>query len=190
MSVNNLTLRGYVELPGFAELRLIVVGVTINCELPDAGGVTLTRFFTLHFVVPFMLVGLVVGHLIMLHEVGSSNPLGLRSDLDKAPFHPYYTRKDIVGFIVVLIGLGWLRLSSPWLLGDSENFIAANPLVTPVHIKPEWYFLFAYAILRSIPSKLGGVVALGASIFILWVLPFNKPVALSFSMGPVQKMGF
>jgi ubiquinol-cytochrome c reductase cytochrome b subunit len=126
----------------------------------------------------------------MLHEVGSSNPLGLRSDLDKAPFHPYYTRKDIVGFIVVLVGLGWVRLSSPWLLGDRENFIAANPLVTPVHIKPEWYFLFAYAILRSIPSKLGGVVALGASIFILWVLPFNKPAALSFSIGPVQKIGF
>lgn len=100
-------------------------------------GVTLTRFFTLHFLLPFILRGLVIGHLILLHDSGSSNPLGVSSDLDKVSFHPYYTSKDFVGFIVILIGLGWLSLGRPWLLGDRENFIAANPLVTPVHIKPE-----------------------------------------------------
>nr|YP_010277818.1 cytochrome b [Neripteron violaceum]YP_010349222.1 cytochrome b [Neritina violacea]UHY94495.1 cytochrome b [Neripteron violaceum]UNV38202.1 cytochrome b [Neritina violacea] len=134
---------------------------------------TLTRFFTLHFLLPFAIMAMTVIHLLFLHETGSNNPLGINSDTDKIPFHSYYTFKDLVGFIVLLFLLTLLVMFSPQLLGDPENFIPANPLVTPVHIQPEWYFLFAYAILRSIPSKLGGVVALVLSIAILFILPFT-----------------
>nr|ANZ03409.1 cytochrome b [Vitta usnea] len=134
---------------------------------------TLTRFFTLHFILPFAIMAMTVIHLLFLHETGSNNPLGINSDTDKIPFHSYYTFKDLVGFVVLLFLLTLLVMFSPQLLGDPENFIPANPLVTPVHIQPEWYFLFAYAILRSIPSKLGGVVALVLSIAILFILPFT-----------------
>nr|ANZ03425.1 cytochrome b [Theodoxus fluviatilis] len=134
---------------------------------------TLTRFFTLHFLLPFAIMAMTVIHLLFLHETGSNNPLGINSDSDKIPFHSYYTFKDLVGFIILLFLLTLLVMFSPQLLGDPENFIPANPLVTPVHIQPEWYFLFAYAILRSIPSKLGGVVALVLSIAILFILPFT-----------------
>nr|AAL65938.1 cytochrome b [Mitrephanes phaeocercus eminulus] len=133
---------------------------------------TLTRFFALHFVLPFMIAGLTLIHLTFLHETGSNNPLGISSDCDKIPFHPYFSTKDIVGFIMLLLPLMTLALFSPNLLGDPENFTPANPLVTPPHIKPEWYFLFAYAILRSIPNKLGGVLALAASVLVLFLAPF------------------
>jgi len=106
-------------------------------------------------------------HLLFLHQSGSSNPLGLRLNKDKIPFHPYFSFKDLIGFVAIGAALGSLVLTRPWLLGDPENFIPANPLVTPVHIQPEWYFLFAYAILRSIPNKLGGVVALAGAILVL-----------------------
>nr|AAR25342.1 cytochrome b [Tangara viridicollis] len=132
---------------------------------------TLTRFFALHFLLPFVIVGLTLVHLTFLHETGSNNPMGIPSDCDKIPFHPYYTIKDILGFALMLSLLVSLALFSPNLLGDPENFTPANPLVTPPHIKPEWYFLFAYAILRSIPNKLGGVLALAASILVLFLMP-------------------
>nr|YP_010960690.1 cytochrome b [Euprotomicrus bispinatus]WNH38171.1 cytochrome b [Euprotomicrus bispinatus] len=132
---------------------------------------TLTRFFAFHFLLPFLILGLTLIHLLFLHETGSNNPLGLNSDMDKIPFHPYFTYKDLLGFLMMTILLTTLALFSPNLLGDAENFIPANPLVTPPHIKPEWYFLFAYAILRSIPNKLGGVLALAFSIFILMLVP-------------------
>lgn len=132
---------------------------------------TLTRFFALHFLLPFTIIGLAVLHLLFLHETGSNNPLGLNSDGEKVPFHPYYRFKDLVGFIFVGMMLTFLALFSPQLLGDPENFIPANPLVTPVHIQPEWYFLFAYAILRSIPNKLGGVLGLVGSVVILFMVP-------------------
>nr|AAS75541.1 cytochrome b [Lonchura pallida] len=132
---------------------------------------TLTRFFALHFLLPFVIAGLTLVHLTFLHETGSNNPLGIPSDCDKIPFHPYYTTKDILGFALMFSLLASLALFSPNLLGDPENFTPANPLVTPPHIKPEWYFLFAYAILRSIPNKLGGVLALLASILVLFLLP-------------------
>jgi len=134
---------------------------------------TLTRFFTLHFLLPFGIAALTVLHLLFLHETGSNNPLGINRDGEKVPFHSYYTFKDIVGFLVVIFLLSILVLFSPQLLTDPENFIPANPLVTPVHIQPEWYFLFAYAILRSIPNKLGGVIGLVISIAILFILPFT-----------------
>nr|AWB98990.1 cytochrome b [Anopheles aff. oswaldoi A PGF-2018] len=134
---------------------------------------TLTRFFTFHFIFPFIILALMMIHLLFLHQTGSNNPLGLNSNVDKIPFHPYFIYKDIFGFIVFL----WILIAFIWkynyLLMDPENFIPANPLVTPVHIQPEWYFLFAYAILRSIPNKLGGVIALVLSIAILLILPFT-----------------
>nr|ALG76027.1 cytochrome b [Sicista kluchorica] len=133
---------------------------------------TLTRFFAFHFILPFIITALAMVHLIFLHETGSSNPTGLNSDADKIPFHPYYTTKDFFGFLFMFFILLTLVLFSPDLLGDPDNYMPANPLSTPPHIKPEWYFLFAYAILRSIPNKLGGVIALVLSILILILLPF------------------
>nr|AJA39960.1 cytochrome b [Eremias strauchi strauchi]AJA39961.1 cytochrome b [Eremias strauchi strauchi]AJA39962.1 cytochrome b [Eremias strauchi strauchi] len=152
---------------------------------------TLTRFFTLHFLLPFMIAGLSMIHLLFLHETGSNNPTGLNSNLDKIPFHPYYSYKDALGALIMLLCLLSLTLFSPNLLGDPENFTPANPLVTPPHIKPEWYFLFAYAILRSIPNKLGGVLALLFSILVLFTLPLthlSKQRALTFR--PISQILF
>nr|ARF05743.1 cytochrome b [Neoplecostomini gen. n. sp. n. TEP-2017] len=132
---------------------------------------TLTRFFAFHFLLPFAVVAATILHALFLHETGSNNPIGLNSDADKITFHPYFSYKDLLGFIVLLTLLSFLALFSPNLLGDPENFTPANPLVTPPHIKPEWYFLFAYAILRSIPNKLGGVLALLFSILVLMLIP-------------------
>nr|YP_010329835.1 cytochrome b [Trabala vishnou]UNP54584.1 cytochrome b [Trabala vishnou] len=139
---------------------------------------TLTRFYTFHFLFPFILTMMTMIHLLFLHQTGSNNPLGLNSNMDKIPFHPFFTFKDIMGFIILLFILIMLTLVNPYLLGDPDNFIPANPLVTPIHIQPEWYFLFAYAILRSIPNKLGGVIALVMSILILIILPltFNSKI--------------
>nr|AEF79858.1 cytochrome b [Takydromus septentrionalis]AEF79860.1 cytochrome b [Takydromus septentrionalis]AEF79872.1 cytochrome b [Takydromus septentrionalis]AEF79874.1 cytochrome b [Takydromus septentrionalis]AEF79883.1 cytochrome b [Takydromus septentrionalis] len=152
---------------------------------------TLTRFFTLHFVLPFIIMGTSLVHLLFLHETGSNNPTGLNSNTDKIPFHPYYTYKDLLGALLMMSSLLLLALISPNLLGDPENFSPANPLVTPPHIKPEWYFLFAYAILRSIPNKLGGVLALLFSILILFIMPFthlSKQRTMSFR--PLSQMLF
>nr|AFQ55935.1 cytochrome b [Astrochelys yniphora] len=132
---------------------------------------TLTRFFTFHFLLPFTTMGMAIVHLLFLHETGSNNPTGLNSNTDKIPFHPYFSYKDLLGLILMLTILLTLALFSPNLLGDPDNFMPANPLSTPPHIKPEWYFLFAYAILRSIPNKLGGVLALFFSILVLFLMP-------------------
>nr|ALS88377.1 cytochrome b [Aphanius fasciatus] len=144
---------------------------------------TLTRFFAFHFLFPFVIAAATMVHLVFLHETGSNNPTGLNSDADKVSFHPYFSYKDLLGFAILLTALTSLALFFPNLLGDPENFTPANPLVTPPHIKPEWYFLFAYAILRSIPNKLGGVLALLASILILMVVPLlhtSKQRSLTF----------
>nr|YP_009976009.1 cytochrome b [Cinclosoma punctatum]QNL16291.1 cytochrome b [Cinclosoma punctatum] len=152
---------------------------------------TLTRFFALHFLLPFVIAGLTLVHLTFLHETGSNNPLGIPSDCDKIPFHPYYSIKDILGFALMLIPLIALALFSPNLLGDPENFTPANPLATPPHIKPEWYFLFAYAILRSIPNKLGGVLALAASVLVLFLAPFlHKSKQRSMTFRPLSQILF
>nr|ADD49720.1 cytochrome b [Gekko swinhonis] len=132
---------------------------------------TLTRFFTFHFLLPFIILAMVMLHLLYLHETGSNNPTGLNSSTDKIPFHPYFSYKDLLGTALMITFLLYLALLQPQLLGDPENFTPANPLMTPPHIKPEWYFLFAYAILRSIPNKLGGVMALVLSIAILFIFP-------------------
>nr|AFU48963.1 cytochrome b [Microtus duodecimcostatus] len=144
---------------------------------------TLTRFFAFHFILPFIITALVLVHLLFLHETGSNNPTGLNSDADKIPFHPYYTIKDLLGVLVLLMVFMILTLFFPDILGDPDNYTPANPLTTPPHIKPEWYFLFAYAILRSIPNKLGGVLALILSILILALMPLlhtSKQRALTF----------
>nr|BBH37083.1 cytochrome b [Priolepis semidoliata]BBH37213.1 cytochrome b [Priolepis semidoliata]BBH37226.1 cytochrome b [Priolepis semidoliata] len=144
---------------------------------------TLTRFFAFHFILPFVILAATVLHLLFLHETGSNNPAGLTSDTDKVPFHPYFSYKDLLGFAILLLSLISLALFTPNSLGDPDNFIPANPLVTPPHIKPEWYFLFAYAILRSIPNKLGGVLALLASILVLMLVPLlhtSKQRGLTF----------
>nr|YP_009825449.1 cytochrome b [Rachelia extrusa]QIU83264.1 cytochrome b [Rachelia extrusa] len=134
---------------------------------------TLTRFYSFHFLFPFIILALTMIHLLFLHQTGSNNPLGINSNLDKIPFHPFFTFKDLIGIIILMFFFIILILTNPYLMGDPDNFIPANPLVTPAHIQPEWYFLFAYAILRSIPNKLGGVIALMMSILILIILPFN-----------------
>nr|AHZ45083.1 cytochrome b [Saimiri sciureus] len=132
---------------------------------------TLARFFTFHFVLPFIIAALTTIHLLFLHETGSNNPSGVTSNPDKIMFHPYYTIKDILGLTLLLLLLMSLTLFMPDLLTDPDNYTLANPLSTPPHIKPEWYFLFAYAILRSIPNKLGGVLALVLSILVLMAIP-------------------
>jgi len=155
------------------------------------GNPTLTRFFRFHFLVPFIVAFIAVLHLLFLHQTGSNNPLGLRVNKNKIPFHPYFSFKDLAGFLLGIFFLGTLVITNPWLLGDPENFIPANPLVTPVHIQPEWYFLFAYAILRSIPNKLGGVVALAGAIIILWVMPLMKNSKFqSLKFYPLRKFYF
>nr|YP_010437859.1 cytochrome b [Ischyja marapok]UTB53991.1 cytochrome b [Ischyja marapok] len=152
---------------------------------------TLTRFYTFHFLLPFIILMMTMIHLLFLHQTGSNNPLGLNSNYDKIPFHPFFSYKDILGMIILLFFLIMLTLINPYLLGDPDNFIPANPLVTPEHIQPEWYFLFAYAILRSIPNKLGGVIALVMSILILIILPFtfNKKIQ-GIQFYPINQMLF
>nr|WCL18769.1 cytochrome b [Raymondia sp. A GC-2023a] len=152
---------------------------------------TLTRFFTFHFILPFIILAMTMIHLMFLHETGSNNPMGLNSNCDKIPFHPYYSTKDLFGFIMLLMLLIMLNLINPYMLGDPDNFIPANPLITPPHIQPEWYFLFAYAILRSIPNKLGGVIALVMSILILMIMPiFHLSKFRGIQFYPINKILF
>nr|ACR03093.1 cytochrome b [Sphaerodactylus vincenti]ACR03097.1 cytochrome b [Sphaerodactylus vincenti] len=152
---------------------------------------TLTRFFTFHFLLPFTILAAMMLHLMFLHETGSNNPTGLNSNTDKITFHPYFSYKDMLGAATMVMLLLYLALFSPYLLGDPENFSPANPLVTPPHIKPEWYFLFAYAILRSIPNKLGGVLALALSIAILLVAPvLHNSKQRSTTFRPLTQLTF
>nr|QEJ81386.1 cytochrome b [Pygoluciola qingyu] len=151
---------------------------------------TLTRFFALHFILPFVISALVMIHLLFLHQTGSFNPLGTTNSIDKVQFHPYFTSKDLVGFMLTLMLFTLFILMFPYMMGDPDNFTPADPLVTPAHIKPEWYFLFAYAILRSIPNKLGGVIALFCSILILLIMPLYKKKMKSNAFYPMNKMLF
>lgn len=152
---------------------------------------TLNRFYSFHYLLPFILAALAVVHLIALHTDGSNNPLGVESNIDKVPFHPYYTIKDLFGYSIFGMGFVYLIFFAPNMLGHPDSYIPANPLVTPSHIQPEWYFLFAYAILRSIPNKLLGVIALFASLVVLLVLPFieQSPIR-SKQFRPFSKIMF
>nr|ABY48524.1 cytochrome b [Xantusia vigilis] len=150
---------------------------------------TLTRFFAFHFILPFIIIAMTMLHLLFLHESGSNNPTGLNANTDKISFHPFFSYKDLLGVVMITMVLLILTLFSPNLLGDPENFTPANPMMTPPHIKPEWYFLFAYAILRSIPNKLGGVLALLLSIMILIILPLLHTAKQRSSMfRPMSQM--
>jgi ubiquinol-cytochrome c reductase cytochrome b subunit len=138
------------------------------------GKAALSRFFALHFILPFIILLIVIIHLFYLHLTGSNNPLGIISSSDMIKFNPYFSLKDGVGFTAVLMALIYIRFFTPWILGDPDNFIPANPLVTPAHIQPEWYFLFAYAILRRIPNKLGGVLALFRAVLVFYFMPLIR----------------
>nr|AAU87441.1 cytochrome b [Amblyodipsas polylepis] len=152
---------------------------------------TLTRFFAMHFILPFIIISTSSIHIILLHNEGSSNPLGTNSDIDKIPFHPYHSYKDTM-MLTMLITLLLMILSfTPNLFNDPENFSKANPLVTPQHIKPEWYFLFAYGILRSIPNKLGGTIALLMSVAILITMPLTHTLyTRSATFRPLTQLMF
>lgn len=136
---------------------------------------TLNRFFSFHFLIPFILIAASAIHILFLHQTGSNNPIGVNSDSDRIPFHIYYSIKDLLGYRLALILFLLIVLFAPNLFTDPENFLNANPLITPIHIQPEWYFLWLYAILRSIPNKLGGVIALAIALLILLVPPFTAP---------------
>nr|WKK30235.1 cytochrome b [Ancistrocerus antilope] len=152
---------------------------------------TLNRFYSFHFILPFIILIFVIMHLMFLHMTGSNNPMGTNSNLNKIIFHPYFLYKDSITFIITMTLFLIFILQNPYYLGDPDNFIPANSMITPAHIKPEWYFLFAYAILRAIPNKLGGVMALILSIFILISLPLiNKTKLNSPKFNPINQLFF
>nr|AOR07144.1 cytochrome b [Mesenchytraeus antaeus] len=152
---------------------------------------TLNRFFAFHFILPFIVAVAVILHIMFLHQTGSNNPLGLECNSDRVPFHMYYSVKDSLGYVIAMFLFMIIILFTPNLMTDPENFLLANPLVTPVHIKPEWYFLWVYAILRSIPNKLGGVLALFAALLILFILPFSSKMnKRGFAFYPMNQILF
>jgi ubiquinol-cytochrome c reductase cytochrome b subunit len=152
---------------------------------------TLNRFFSLHFLMPFLIAGMVLAHLALLHRDGSNNPLGIESSGDKISFYPYYYVKDLFSFMLFVVFFSVFLFYYPNLLGHPDNYIPANPMVTPHHIVPEWYFLPFYAILRSIPDKLGGVLAMGGAIVILLFLPFiNTSEVRSSTFRPIYRKLF
>ncbi len=173
-----------------------VIGPTIVTYLWGAFSVdnpTLNRFFSLHYLMPFMIVGVVFLHVAALHITGSNNPLGIepKGPQDTLPFHPYYTIKDSVGIVVYLAVFAGLVFFAPNYLGHADNYIPANPLVTPAHIVPEWYFLPFYAVLRAVPDKLGGVVLMGAAIIVLFFLPWlDTSKVRSLRFRPITRILF
>nr|YP_010032391.1 cytochrome b [Schizocladia ischiensis]QOW07605.1 cytochrome b [Schizocladia ischiensis] len=157
----------------------------------SVGNPTLNRFFSLHYLMPFVIAGLVFVHLALLHKDGSGNPLGANSSFSSIPFYPYFYVKDLLGFFLLLTSLSVFVFFWPNSLGHPDNYIPADPLVTPAHIVPEWYFLPFYAILRSIPDKLGGVLGMGGAIVILLAIPFfNTSVLRSGNFRPIYLFGF
>jgi ubiquinol-cytochrome c reductase cytochrome b subunit len=137
----------------------------------SVGNATLNRFYSLHYFMPFAIAGLVILHLTLLHKDGSNNPLGVNTNVDNIPFYPYFYVKDLFAFFILAFMFSFFVFFYPNILGHADNYIPANPLSTPAHIVPEWYFLPFYAILRSIPDKLGGVVAMISAILVLLLLP-------------------
>ena len=157
-------------------------GFTIN-------NATLNRFFSLHFFLPFIIAGLTIIHLALLHKDGSNNPLGVDSGIDKISFYPYFFVKDLYAFFVFVFFFVVLVYFFPNALGHSDNYIPADPMQTPAHIVPEWYFLPFYAILRSIPDKIGGVIAMGGSLIVLFIIPFtNTSIVRSTNYRPIFKI--
>ena len=152
---------------------------------------TLNRFFSIHYLLPFVIAGLVLVHLSLLHTVGSNNPLGINKNVDSVPFYPYFYVKDLLAFLALVAFFSFFVFFFPNALGHADNYIPANPLVTPAHIVPEWYFLPFYAILRSIPDKLGGVVAMVGAILILMLLPIiNTSEIRSSKFRPIYSIAY
>jgi ubiquinol-cytochrome c reductase cytochrome b subunit len=152
---------------------------------------TLNRFFSLHYLMPFAIAGLVIAHIALLHRDGSNNPVGIDSSVDKIPFYPYFYFKDLFSVIVFIIFFSLFVFYFPNTLGHPDNYIPANPMVTPAHIVPEWYFLPFYAILRSIPDKLGGVLAMFGAIVVLFLIPFiNQSEVRSSAFRPLYRKAF
>merc|ERR1712127_565531 len=171
-----------VPLVGKSIVEWLWGGFTIN-------NATLNRFYSLHFLLPFVIAGLSLVHLALLHKDGSNNPLGIDSAVDKVPFYPYFVLKDVFALSIYFFVFGLLVYYFPNLLGHPDNYIPADPLHTPAHIVPEWYFLPFYAILRSIPNKLGGVVAMFGSLLILFLIPFiNTSEVRSTTFRPLFKI--
>jgi len=157
----------------------------------SVGNPTLNRFFSFHYIMPFIIVGLVIVHIILLHEEGSNNPIGVDGNIDKIPFHPYSTVKDVFGTVLLMIAICGFIFFAPNYMGHPDNYIPANPLVTPAHIQPEWYFLFVYTVLRSIPDKLLGVIAMVAAILVLLTLPYlHTSYIRSHQFRPLAKIAF
>jgi len=152
---------------------------------------TLNRFFSLHYLMPFVIAGVTLAHLSLLHTTGSNNPLGINTNIDTIPFYPYFYVKDLFSFLLLVAFFSFFVFFYPNALGHSDNYIPANPLVTPAHIVPEWYFLPFYAILRSIPDKLGGVAAMGGAILILLLLPIiNTSEIRSSKFRPIFSVAY
>lgn len=149
---------------------------------------TLTRFFSLHFLLPFIVSAIALIHIISLHSTGSSNPLNISINKDKIQFYPFFSNKDILGLVLSITLFFIIIFSFPFISRDPENYIPANSIKTPIHIQPEWYFLFAYAILRRIPNKIGGVIALLIRILILTVKPIQKNNKFSSKFNPYKKL--
>ena len=171
-----------VPLVGKSIVEWLWGGFTIN-------NATLNRFYSLHFLLPFVIAGLSLVHLALLHKDGSNNPLGIDSAVDKVPFYPYFVLKDLYALSIYFLVFGSLVYFYPNLLGHPDNYIPADPLHTPAHIVPEWYFLPFYAILRSIPNKLGGVLAMFGSLLILFLIPFiNTSEVRSTTFRPLFKI--
>jgi len=175
---------GAIPVVGDSIVKLLWGGFSVD-------NATLNRFFSLHYLLPFAITGAVLLHLAALHNDGSNNPLGINSVVDKVSFYPYFWVKDVFGWILVFsIYFGYVFFE-PNMLGHPDNYIPANPMVTPAHIVPEWYFLPYYAILRSIPDKLGGVIAMFASLISLAFLPFlnTSPIRSSY-FRPIHRKFF
>ena len=178
----------FSAIPGVGESIVHLLWGGFSVDNP-----TLNRFFSLHYLLPFLICGVVVFHIWALHQHGSNNPLGIdvKGPQDTIPFHPYYTAKDYVGFGVFFIIFAWFVFYSPNSLGHPDNYTPANPMVTPPHIVPEWYFLPFYAILRAIPDKLGGVLAMFGSILILFALPWiDRSKVRAATFRPTYKIMF
>ena len=152
---------------------------------------TLNRFFSFHYLLPFLIVGVVLVHLAVLHQNGSNNPLGVHSGIDKIPFYPYFIVKDLFSWVLAFVFYFGFVFFAPNYLGHTDNYIEANAMVTPAHIVPEWYFLPFYAILRSIPHKLGGVIAMFAALLVLFLLPYlNTSEIRSSCFRPIHRQFF
>jgi ubiquinol-cytochrome c reductase cytochrome b/c1 subunit len=158
---------GAIPLVGESVVTLLWGGFSVDNP-------TLNRFFSLHYLIPFLIAGVVVLHIWALHVPGNNNPVGIsvKSEQDTIPFHPYYTVKDGFALTLFLILFSYFIFFAPNVLGHADNYIPANPLVTPAHIVPEWYLLPFYAILRAVPDKLGGVVLMFGAIFVMFLLPW------------------